>query len=228
MLYVRIYDTEEAATETAAELVEAGIDICTVFRAGEAVGKAAETVHSAIEAGTLSPRQEHICTRNLVEGRSLVSANPIFGRGADALEIMEKRASAHNEKLRRYRHSESAPLSDALGIPTLSKFESATELVNSRWALSGNFGIPLLSKSAAPLSSLFRIKVLTRAKRDWRSSFGLPLLSNKAAPLSSLFGMKTIITPRKDWKLSFGFPLLSKNPAPLSRLLGLRTLSKDK
>jgi hypothetical protein len=55
-----------------------------------------------------------------------------------------------------------------------------------------SFGIPLLSKNGTPLSSMFRLPVLTKSKTGKSSSFGLPLLSDNPTPLSSLFGLRVL------------------------------------
>lgn len=79
-----------------------------------------------------------------------------------------------------------APFSDFIGIPTLWHCRPRAELYSTTIPLS--FGFRPLSSNATPLSSKFRLPVLS-TKGSKGSSFGLPLLSRKAAPLSSMFGL---------------------------------------
>jgi hypothetical protein len=107
------------------------------------------------------------------------------------------------------RASEPAPFSAGLGIPTLSRGRTFLsrlfgELGSPHFALFGRN--PLIDK-AAPLSSLFGLKLLSgKEGASWRSSFGLPLLTAGQGPV-------------------LGIPPLSRSPAPFSSVLGLRVLS---
>ena len=226
-IYVRIYSNEESAKAAAARLERAGLRDNKVFLPSQSTGKESEVVESAVKAGELPKAQTNICIQSLKEGHALVSTEAPFGAGQKALNAMEGAGTIKSDVLSRYSRDDPAPLSEALGIPTLSTYEPSTGLLSSNWSLSSKFGLRLLSNKATPLSSLFGLPVLTKSKRDWRRSFGLPLLSNNPAPFSSLFGMPTLSKEPKDWKSSFGLPLLSNNPAPLSRLFGLKTIIKD-
>lgn len=225
---LRIYETEKAANDAASRLTKAGYRDHTVIHAGKVKGKEAQAVDAAIDKGLLSERYVKISTQSLKEGHSLVSAEAPFGHAAKVLAILEKKGTVKSDVLRRYVIGSPAPLSNALGLPTLSTFSSTTGLIRQDWTLSSKFGMGLLSKNPAPLSNMFGMKLLSGPKKGWRSSFGLPLLSNNAAPLSSMFGMKTVSKSKKGWHSSFGMPLLSNNPAPLSNLFGIKLLSKDK
>ncbi len=225
--YVRIYQTDDGAKAAAARLTRAGFTNNQVLLAREAQGQEGDVVRVAVADGILPARQERICVHSLEEGLSLVTAEAGFGRGKELLHIMEKEGTVKADTQRRYAPDDPAPLSELLGIPTLAEFSSSTDLIRSDWTFSSKIGMPLLSKNPAPLSSMFRMKVLSTPKKDWRSSFGLPLLSNNPAPLSSLFGLRTVSKEKRDWRTSFGIPLLMNNPAPLSNLLGLKTVIKD-
>jgi hypothetical protein len=108
------------------------------------------------------------------------------------------------------RHSEPAPFSASIGMPPLSHGRTFLsrwfgELGSPHFALFGRN--PLIDK-AAPLSSMFGLKILSaKARASWRSSFGLPLLTRGQGPV-----LGTI-------------PMLSRNPTPLSSLFGMRVLS---
>jgi hypothetical protein len=225
--YVRIYATEGGANAAVARLARAGFRNSNIFLPSLAAGKESDTVHAAVEDGTLPEAQSKICIRSLKEGHALVSTQAGFSRGKAALAIMESADTIDSDKLSRYMEDDPAPFSELLGLPVLSNVESSTQLLDSDWSLSSVFGIRLLSKNPAPIRSLLGLPVLLKPKRNWNRSFGLPLLSNNATPLSSLFGIPTLIKTDKDWKTSFGVPLLMNDPAPLSNLFGWKTIIKD-
>lgn len=226
---VRIYASEEAAHEASARLADAGLGDAALFLPSQLAGREEMAVRAAVREGLLPEGQTQVCIRSLAEGRSLVSVSPIYGRGMEAIEIMERSGgSVDSALLRRYSSGSPAPFSDAIGMPVLTKFVPITGLISSYWRFSSLFGLGLLSRSAAPLSSIFGLPVLSSPKGKWTSSFGLPLLSRSPAPLSSMFGLGTISSPRRPWRYSFGLPLLSRNPAPLSSMFGIPTLSDDR
>ena len=225
-LVVRSYATEQGARETDARLAEAGFSRRALFLASEHRERAADAVQAGIRAGMLPERMTKICTRSLEGGRSLVSADPPFGRGQRAEEIMDASDTVDGDLMARYVEDYPAPLSSMLGIDVLSEFSSSTGLLPSDWSVSRGFRFGLLSRNAAPLSSMFGMKILSAAKRDWRSSFGMSLLSRNPAPASSLLGMKPLSSRQRRGDYSYGFPLLARNPAPLSGLFGIPTLSR--
>ena len=224
-LLLRIYPTEQEATDAHGRLVAAGYATQSVFLAGELRGREASAVEAAIRAGTLPERMVKLCTRSLEQGRSLVSADPPFGRAQRVVDILESGTTVDSHLAARYVEDYPAPLSRTLGIAVLSEFSSSTGLLRSDWSVSAGFGFGLLGRKAAPLSAMFGMKVLSAAKRDWRTSFGMPLSSQNPAPLSSLLGMRPLSSRQRPGDYRFGFPLLSPNPAPLSSLLGIRTLT---
>lgn len=226
---VRIYASEDGANKADALLAENGFRQRTLLLPSRLSGQEEEAVNAAILDGTLPDRYRQLCIRSLKAGRSLLSARAMFGQGADLVELMETADCVDTDVLQSYRLVEPAPLSVALGIPTVVGFVSSTGLVNSKWTFSSMFGFGLLSRSAAPLSSMFGLGTISAAKRNWTSSFGFSLLSRNPAPLSSMLGMPAVSTgPKKGWRTSFGFPLLSRNPAPLSSLFGITTVVRDR
>lgn len=83
--------------------------------------------------------------------------------------------------------SKAAPLSSAVGMPTLS---GAAGEARSEWRTS--FGMPLLSDKGAPLSTAVGAPTRTEPKRPWTTSFGMPLLSRNPAPFSGFLGLPTL------------------------------------
>ncbi|MEM7746680.1 MAG: hypothetical protein AAGB04_05460 [Pseudomonadota bacterium] len=224
---VRFYSSENGAREVYALLEEEGFNVRSILLPSETEGREEEAVKDAIREGTLPERQIMICTRSLKEGRSLVGVRAPFGRGVDALELMETKDCVESDLLKRYRFNDPAPLSAMMGLPVLSKFVSSSGLVSSNWSFSAGFGLPLLSKNPAPFSSMFGMGTLSSTKKNWRTSFGFPLLSKSASPLSSMFMMPVLSRSKGPWKSSFGFPLLTRNPAPFSSLFGMTPLIND-
>jgi hypothetical protein len=107
------------------------------------------------------------------------------------------------------RASEPAPFSAGLGMPSLSAGRSFLsrffgELTSADFAL---FGRNPLIDNAAPLSSMFGLKMLSgKSGSSWTSSFGIPMLTAGQGP-------------------TLGVPWLSRSAAPFSSLLGMRVLS---
>ena len=225
---VRFYSTEKGAKDVYALLEEEGFDVLSLLLPSETSGKEEAAVELAIQYGTMPERQVKICTRSLKEGRSLVGVRAPFGRALDALELMETDDCVDSDLLKRYQFNDPAPFSAMMGLPVLSKFVSSSGLVSSNWSLSASFGMPLLSRNPAPLSSMFGMGTLSPAPKNWRSSFGFPLLSKVAAPISAIFMMPVLSRSKGAWKSSFGLPILAKNPAPFSSLFGIPPLLSDR
>lgn len=83
--------------------------------------------------------------------------------------------------------SKAAPLSNAVGMKTLSE-------PKKDWHTS--MGMALKSDDPAPLSSKLGMKTVLPRKTEWTSSFGFPLLSSSAAPFSKAFGLP-VLTEKK-------------------------------
>lgn len=227
-LHVRIYESDDAAKDAAARLEEAGYRDSSVILAGEAKGKEAETVASAVGAGVLPASQAAGYVKSLEKGHSLVAVEAPFSRGALAVGIMEGEGIVRTARPRRDSTHSPSPFSDALGIPTLSSDRPSAKLARSDWTFSSKIGQKLLSEDPAPFSSRFGLKTATTPKQNWDKSFGQPILSSEAAPLSSLLKMKTLTEPKKDWRSTLTFPLLINNPTPLSSLFCIPVLTKNK
>ncbi|MDJ0852102.1 MAG: hypothetical protein QNK04_27350 [Myxococcota bacterium] len=227
---VRLYESEQQAHDAAQRLVEAGFPESKILLVTptSAEGGEEEVIRTAVAEGLLTGGYGSFCTQGLQRGRSVVAVEAVFGKGQLALEVLESFSPVDTEQIPAPSTRNPAPLSDALGIPTLSRGLPFAALTDSKFALSSLYGLRLLSKNPAPLSSLLGMKTLSGPKRPWQSSFGLKLLSKNPAPLSSSVGMKTLSKPKKPWTRSFGLPLLSKNPAPLSSFLGLSVLKKKR
>lgn len=225
---VRVFGSEEAAQAVADRLAEGNFGQQRALLAGDLEGREEAAVRSAAADGLVPNGHISTCIGHLKEGRSLVAARIYFGRGHQALLLMESGGAIDSDSLPPLSNRDPSPFSHLIGMPTLTAYVPMGSLVSSNSSFSWLFGLGMLSNKAAPLSSLFGMRTLSRPKHAWTSSFAMPLLSNKAAPLSSLFAMKTLSTAKRGRTRSFGLPMLSRNPAPLSSLFGFQVLSKDK
>ncbi|MEO1089933.1 MAG: hypothetical protein AAFX81_04835 [Pseudomonadota bacterium] len=235
---VRLYDNEQQAGDAFGKLREAGLPEDTTFLvtpgSGEE-GASSAAVSSAIVAGQLLGPRAAVYAERVHSGRSMVVVDAPFGLGKLATAIMDDYGPVDTDlvlpPLESTRRSPT-PLSDALDFAplwqsaprTVSGFLGMSELARWRktflapegatlaspyFALSSMFGMGLLSKSAAPLSSLLNLKVksgqsgstwtksfgfpmLTKSDSGYRSFLGLPLLSRSGTPLSSLFGFPVL------------------------------------
>lgn len=226
---VRMYESEEGARAAVDNLAAAGfvaeeVSVLTPADAADTAAVEAAIQDGFLRAGSLTK----VCWSGLRNGRSVVSVKAQFGRGQSATNALQACGPVDTELIPEYETGHAAPFSELLGIPVLTDSRSGSELVRSDYALSGLFGMRLLSRSPAPLSSLFRIGTLSRPRRPRRRSLGLPLLSNSPAPLSSLLRIPTLTRSGGPKRKSFGLPLLSRNPAPLSTILGIRPLTRRK
>lgn len=208
---------------------------------GEELAPPPRVVSDAFLAGQCLGKQARRYAAHVEDGRSLVAIRPPLGYAQLAMNILEAYGPLETEPPRPQRSSvawdEAAPLSSALQLTTIKRHQPAPfsgllgltllstggrsafsrmfgELTTPDFAL---FGRPRLVHEAAPLSSLFHLKTISRSKGPWRSSLGLPLLSRNPAPLSSALGLHTL-TDRP----------LGRHPAPFSAVLGLPTLSRGR
>lgn len=226
--YVRMFETEKAADDAAKKLGEAGFERYVTLHPSKVQGEEESAVWTAARDGILPGACIRACVNALTEGRSLVGVEPYFGRGQEALNILEDGGAVESDTLPSVTTHNPAPLSDTLNIPTLTTFTPMTGLKDPHWTFSSKIGMPLLSNNPTPLSSKLGMKVLTKPTHTKTSSFGMPLLMNKPAPLSSMFGMKVLSKKSKGpWTTSFGLPLLSSNPTPFSSLFGMKTIIRD-
>ena len=192
----------------------------------QAVAAPDTSVSDAIRAGGLLGQYADFYAQNLQQGYSLVVVEPPFGATRLATEILQRHGPLdisheppHVEKPFVPVSEQAAPLSSVLGWRVLSDnpapfseywgFGTGSNGLSflSRWfkpltdapfSLAPKSGAGLLSRSAAPLSSLFGIPTKSGESGErWTTSFGLPLLSSDPAPLSGKFGLPLL--SRRRW-----------------------------
>ena len=116
---------------------------------------------------------EHVsaCARGLAEGRSLVRVRTGLGQSQKAMDILEEFGPVDTDQVMpesetgKLEWDEAAPLSSALGIPTISR--------NAPAPVSNFLGLPLLSRNPAPLSSMLALKTLSSCRPGERELEGM-------------------------------------------------------
>ena len=222
---------------------------------GEARVNEEDLASRAVKAGVLLGDKSAAHADHLRQGRTLLAVRAPFGRALQATDILDSHnpvavagpaEGAQNPHV--FLSEMAAPLSSLLGLPVLSKtrtrpsrgdFLGLPTLSGNRSYLTGrlsNFGrrtasmgVPLLSSNPAPMSSLFRMPVATRAKSGagWTRSFGFKMLSARATPLSSFFGVH-LISGRTDSRAYSPVEQRAKITgvaAPLSRAIRWKPLA---
>jgi hypothetical protein len=205
---VRMYETEQQASDAVRKLSNAGFPDDTIFlvtpRAGGADGSS-EAISTAIMAGYVLRSHARVYAEGVKHGRSLVVIHAPFGHGALATHIVDS-CGPVDSGLRLPQepvHSwdEKTPLSSALALPVLWRNQPAP--------FSAFWGLPTLSRGRSMFfSTLFG--ELVSSKFTFSALLGLGLLSQNAAPLSSRLGLKTLSGKQGAWTTSFGLPLLTK------------------
>jgi hypothetical protein len=108
------------------------------------------------------------------------------------LESQAEKSRLTEEQKRSYEESEAAwraaPFSESLGLPTLWHRPPKARLI-STGSINTSFGFKTISHNATPLSSMFGLPVLKKAKQGKNTSFGFPLLTKGKANKTHSFGL---------------------------------------
>jgi hypothetical protein len=222
---VRMYETEAQAREAVQKLKDEGFTEDSVFlvtpRSGGEAGSP-DAIAAAIMAGFVLRSHAKVYARDIQRGRSLVVVRAPFGYGQLATDLMAS-CGPVDTGLRLPQEpsiawDEAAPISSAFALPVLWRRQPAPfsaflglsplargrsflspmfgELGSSKFSLSSVFGLGLLSRNGAPLSSLLGLKTRSGKTGAKTGSFGLPLLVRNPAPFSSLFGLPLLARHR--------------------------------
>lgn len=193
---VRMYESEHRAREAMKKLVDADVEEAGMALVNPAAGAEAEVVKSAVDDGRIPALYSSVCLQALRQGRTVLSVKPPVLGGQIVKDIMDSCDPVDTGSLPAYEPRMPDPLSQFLGIPTLSNRGARWGEVRRFRPLFGQGIIPW----KRPWTTSFGIPLLTKPKRSWTSSFGLPLLSKPK---------------RGPWKSSFGFPMLTKKGKPI-------------
>jgi hypothetical protein len=220
---VRMYPSENAARGAAARLREYAYPEDWIFVvAPPAPGIPPELVDAQILAAYVLKRRAKVYAEGVRNGKTLLVVHAPFGRAGLAMDIMDEFGPVDTglviEPEQAPTWDDRAPLSSALGLPTLLRGSPAPlsglfalgtkaegrsllgfffgEIGDPHFSLSSMFGLPTTSRKAAPLSSAIGLPLTSRRAAPLSATLGLPLISRKAAPLSSLFGLKQLTSAR--------------------------------
>jgi hypothetical protein len=231
----RLYATQDAAENAWKELRRQRYSLSDIHLV-HAPADGADPVPAIVEAG-ISRHRAHRYAERLKQGGALVVVHPPFGTAAVAEEVLDSfEPVATGVPDRDYasdadfdddatpfsrwlgwtvllRNSPS-PFSDTIGWNTLAKPDSRS--------YPASIPLPLLGGSAAPLSKMLGLPVLTKHGDALTAGKEVDRLSANPAPFSGLFKLKTLLsTPTV-----LGHVNLVQDPAPFSNLLHLPVLTK--
>lgn len=220
---VRMYPSETAARDAAAKLRSYAFPEDWIFViAPPAAGIPPELVETQIVAAYVLKRHAKVYAEGVRGGRTLLVVHAPFGRAGLAMDILDEFGPVPSGVAEVEEPGptwdDKAPLSSALGLPTLLRNSPAPlsalfalgtksegrsllgfffgEIGDPHFSLSGLLGLPQLSRKAAPLSSTLGLPLVSRKAAPLSAAIGLPLISRKAAPFSSLFGLKLLTGAR--------------------------------
>ena len=192
-----------------------------------------ESIFTALRSASIPHAQAAQYADALRRGYTLVSVRAPFGTGGLVEDMLGSGATLdashalHRDTL--LPSDVPAPLSDTLGLPTLSERGRTT---------SEALGLPTIIRSGRTASEALGLPTLTHPDHY---TLGAPRLSDQAAPLSRMLGLPVLtrrgrttgealhlpeVTARGGF--TFGEPSLFDSPAPFSALFGLPVLARDR
>jgi hypothetical protein len=198
----RLYSTEQQAQAVVQELTDRGFPSRHVYslKASDRESADDDTIANNIVSEVAAELQYHesiVYARLLTGSKAVVACSAEFGYGELATRIMDSGNPDDVGHIPQIPKRSPSPLSDLLGLPTLSK--------RQRMSRNGLYGMPRLTVQGKPWFGS-----LLDSTYNASSAVGAPLLSNDATPLSARLEMQT----------------LSQNATPLSTFLRLPVLKK--
>jgi hypothetical protein len=224
VITTRLYDTPQNAKGAVTKLKKSHVNDDQIdVVSGD--GKSAADVVAAIALIGISDAHAKVYAEAVGRGATFVAVRPLFGRAAEAGDILDSFSPIPSGITEGDDHLEaktdskdpSAPLSAAAGWALLS---------SNPTPLSSYFGWSLLTKNKYAVPSLVTLDLLTKSTAFISDKFGWRLLSSEPAPLSKKFGWNLLSSDPTPLSNKYKWPLLSKDPTPLSNKLGLDVLSK--
>lgn len=231
----RLFNSIEDATEAAQELKKSGIGRVGIRLLEHTEdGVDLDTMQQAGASGT----QAKQFAKRMEDGAKLMIVDAPFGTAATVLDVLEKTRSqdtgvfqAIEARAQGPAHDDAAPLSSKLGYrvlwdnPTPLSSYFGWPLLSKRQRPQSTLGLPLLSDTAAPLSSWTRLPTLSSNAAPLSSLTKAPVLSPQPTPLSSAAKVPVLWGDAAPLSSRVGFKTIWHSPTPLSSLLGLAVLS---
>ena len=232
----RVYDTHQKATDAVAALKEKGFSEDTINLTTRPAEPAAAAPAPSEVPPTTDPEVDPPPAATPAT-HYIVSVAAAFGWAQTAEDTLDRfdplpvvvQGQANTARLlpraratRDVTGDNAAPLSSALGLPTLIPFKTTTDV--------------RLMPDAAPLSNKLGMKVLSPDRpradplpSDWSLSgmFGMPLLSSDPAPLSTVLGRSVLTEDPAPLSRKAKWRVLLDDPTPLSSRLHWKTLTDN-
>jgi hypothetical protein len=220
VISTRIYDTPQNAKGAVTKLKKSRVkdDQISVV---SSEGKSPDDVVAAIEAAGLPAASAKVYAEAVAKGGTLVAVRPLFGKGAEANEILDSFSPIETSLESDHvvtATDPTAPLSSAAGWATLS---------NDPTPLSTFFKWPLLSDNKFPASKWFSWSLLSSDKFPASKLFSWALLSDNKFPASKQFNWPLLSSNPTPLSTKYNLQLLSDDATPLSRKLNIAVLSKE-
>jgi hypothetical protein len=182
-------------------------------------GESEHDLESALIAGGIGKHDATSFAEGIRGGGSLVTVEPLFGRGAKTIGILD----AHGPidpgiKVNvEYIHNWNAPA-------PFSAFIGMQVLLDEPAPLSAKLGWRVFSDEPAPLSAKFGWRVLLDEAAPLSNKLKWPVLTEEAAPLSGKLGWKTLLDNPTPLSSKFGWKVLKDDATPLSTWLNWKVL----
>ena len=215
---MRMFLTEHAARDGVSRLADLGIPDQLITIVGPDGDQDVSVLASAFRESAKQALQR---------GRYVVSVTPPYGLGSAAEDVLEQSGAVDSGTMPEFTPTSAAPLSEAMGLPVLSNGKSHTQLLRSDWTFSSWFGLGMLSKRAAPLSSMFGMKTVSSKPGSRAAGTAVQSMSGDPGALSSKIGMKMLTSKRGSRARGTSVERMSGNAAPFSGFFGLKVLSDD-
>ncbi|PPQ27568.1 hypothetical protein [Rhodopila globiformis] len=223
VIAIRIYDAPQNAKSAVTKLKKSNVnDSQIAVVSGE--GKTAADVAAAITAAGIPAANASALAASVAKGGTMVAVCPLFGRAAEAAEILD--SCSPTEACELATGAQPDAKNDAGAGQALSAAAGWDLLSSDPTPLSSKMNWKLLSDNKFPASKLFGWGMLSNNKFPASSAFSWKLLSDKKFPASSAFNWKLLSDTKFPLSSKYGWSLLSNNATPLSDKLGWPVLSK--
>lgn len=203
----RMYATVDKAKQASEELKKRKYQDVSLFTPQDGGGTVDGLLDAMLRVYILKSAAKIYADR-VKKGASLVVVHAPFTGGLKAQTVLDSfdpvDSGVPEPEIPSYAWDPKTPASSALHMGVLSEiklpfedFTNLSSLMRSGPFLKSWFGMPLLSKTTAPLSKLFSIPFFTKSGTPLSSTLGMSLLSTNKTPLSSRIRMPLLTKGRR-------------------------------